>query len=549
MKTGTRRTSRASAARVRASGENRRKSALISSSSARARAEERLREQPARLDETQDVGHLLHELQLHQIELEMQNEELHRAKQELEASREKYFDLYDLAPVGYLTLSEKCLTLEANFTAASLLGLARGALISQPLTRFIVPEDQDIFNLCYKLLFETGTPQACELRMVRLDEAPFWARLDAKVAQDNATGRPLWWVVLNDITKIRQAEVDRERLVHFERLAQVMKCANDIVVLADEHGRILEANDRALEVYGYSLAELRQKTLEDLRAPASRAEYPHQTEQLETDGRAVFEALHQRRDGVVFPVEISARFLQITGVRCRLSVVRDISTRQRTEQELRELSGLFLQAHEEERRQIGKELHDSVAQDLAAVVISLSAAKKRLADGDKETRVLVADSLAVLERSAHDVRDLSHLLHPPFLEEVGLLGALRQHLSGFRRRSGITVNTELPESWSRLPGSMELVLFRVTQEALNNVRQHSGSRTVTVRLQRTDDTVTLEVVDQGHGLAGGTEEEVSGIGITGMRERLRLIGGTLEIKSSDHGTTVRAVVGVSPSGQ
>ncbi|MGE5531846.1 MAG: PAS domain S-box protein, partial [Bacteroidota bacterium] len=147
----------------------------------------------------------LHELRVHQIELEMQNEELRRMQAELEAARARYFDLYDLAPVGYCTLSEQGLILEANLTAATLLGVARSALVKQPISRFIFPEDQAIYYLFRKQLFETGTPQACELRMRRADAAPFWARLEATVAPD-AAGAPGCRVVLSDITARRQLE-------------------------------------------------------------------------------------------------------------------------------------------------------------------------------------------------------------------------------------------------------------------------------------------------------------------------------------------------------
>ena len=120
----------------------------------------------------EEAGRLLHELQVHQIELEMQNEELRRAQGELEASRARYFDLYDLAPVGYFTLSEQGLILEANLTAAAMLGVGRGDLVKQPFTRFILPEDQDIYYRHRKQLFETGSPQVCDLRMLRADAAP-----------------------------------------------------------------------------------------------------------------------------------------------------------------------------------------------------------------------------------------------------------------------------------------------------------------------------------------------------------------------------------------
>ena len=140
----------------------------------RRRAEELLRGNPADLAvlPPEEAGRLLHELQVHQIELEMQNDELRKAQLELEASRVKYFDLYDMAPVGYFTVSEKGLILEANLRAAQLLGVERNRLVKQPLTRYIVPEDQDIYYLHRKRLLETGARQVCELRMCRTGRLP-----------------------------------------------------------------------------------------------------------------------------------------------------------------------------------------------------------------------------------------------------------------------------------------------------------------------------------------------------------------------------------------
>ena len=153
-----------------------------------------------------EVRQTLHELRVHQIELEMQNEELRRTQGELEASRLRYFDLYDLAPVGYFTLSEAGLILEVNLTAATLLGVARSALIKQRLTSLILPEDQDIYYRHRKLLFETGAPQVCELRLVNSAAAPFWVRIDATVAQD-ADGAPVVCrTTMIDITDRKDAE-------------------------------------------------------------------------------------------------------------------------------------------------------------------------------------------------------------------------------------------------------------------------------------------------------------------------------------------------------
>jgi len=172
-------------------------------------AEERARAIQARLPETpsaEEAGRLIHELQVHQIELELQNEELRRAQGELEASRARYFDLYDLAPVGYFSLGEQGLILEANLAGADLLGLARRDLIHQPISRYIFPEDQDVYYRHRRQSLETDTPQECEIRMLRADADPFWARLESVVARDDENGDSVWRVVVSDIDARKQAE-------------------------------------------------------------------------------------------------------------------------------------------------------------------------------------------------------------------------------------------------------------------------------------------------------------------------------------------------------
>ena len=148
---------------------------------------------------------MLHELQVHQIELEMQNEELRQTQIELDSARSRYFDLYDTAPVGYCTVSEKGLILEANFTAATLLGVPRGDLVNKPVSRLIVKSDQDVFYRTRKALFETSAPQDCELQMHRPGGTTFWAQLRVVAALDNE-GEPVHRMVLSDITERKQLD-------------------------------------------------------------------------------------------------------------------------------------------------------------------------------------------------------------------------------------------------------------------------------------------------------------------------------------------------------
>jgi PAS domain S-box-containing protein len=187
--------------------------------SLRQRAEEVLRQQPEELREMPpgDIQHLIHELQVHQIELEMQNDELRRTQRELEASRDRYSDLYDFAPVGYFTLSEKGLILEANLTVATMLGVERGRLVKQPLSRFIASEDQDIYYFHRRKLFETQAPQVCEMRMGTKDGAQFWARIEATVTVDSE-GQAVCRATMSDITERKQLEAQLRQAQKMEAI-------------------------------------------------------------------------------------------------------------------------------------------------------------------------------------------------------------------------------------------------------------------------------------------------------------------------------------------
>jgi len=195
----------------------------------------------------EEARRTLHEQQMHQIELELQNDERRRTQAELDAARARYFDLYDLAPVGYVTLSEKGLILEANLRAANLLGAAKNRLVKRPLTRFILPEDQDIYHRNHKLLAETpspnsgqaGAPEVCELRLVRKDGARCWVRLDM-TAVPAADGAPVCRVAMSDITERKRAE--RYQVL----TAEILGIMNDTSDLADTINRILAAINREL---------------------------------------------------------------------------------------------------------------------------------------------------------------------------------------------------------------------------------------------------------------------------------------------------------------
>jgi len=215
----------------------------------------------------EETRHALHELRVHQIELEMQNKELRQTQEKLDAARARYFDLYDLAPVGYVTLSQKGTVIEANLTAATLLEVTRGALVKAPFSSFIIKEDQDIYFQFRKQLFETGKPQVCELRMVKKESPAFLAFLEATVAQGLATGESVGRVMMSDITELKRKEANNllEQMVEKQskQLRQetegrewpqaILQEGADTILLVDDEPHVLSALTRSLRNTGYEI--------------------------------------------------------------------------------------------------------------------------------------------------------------------------------------------------------------------------------------------------------------------------------------------------------
>lgn len=209
---------------------------------------------------------------------------------------------------------------------------------------------------------------------------------------------------------------------------------------------------------------------------------------------------------------------------------------------LRDLSARLLQLQDDERRRIARELHDSVGQMLAALNMNLSSVRNDVERLAKTANALV-DSENLVQQMSTEVRTISHLLHPPLLDEAGLSSALRWYVDGFAVRSKIKVDLDLPDDFRRLPRESETAIFRVVQECLTNIHRHSGSPIARIRLRQRENQVSVEIEDRGKGIPLEKQEEMNssgtpGVGIRGMRERLRQLGGTLVFRSGSSGTVV-----------
>ena len=216
----------------------------------------------------------------------------------------------------------------------------------------------------------------------------------------------------------------------------------------------------------------------------------------------------------------------------------------RTNQNLRELSARLMQLQDDERRRIARELHDSVGQTLAALGMNLTAVGNDI-ERLMKTASTVSDSAALVQELSQEVRTISHLLHPPLLDEAGLASALRWYIDGFAQRSKIEVDLEISADFERLERESETAIFRTVQECLTNIHRHSESPTARIRIAATDGHVRVEVQDRGLGISPEKQFEMAssgtpGVGIRGMRERLRQLGGSLDIHSNDQGTLIVA---------
>ena len=280
---------------------------------------------------------LLHELRVHQIELELQNEELRTAQEKLEASRAQYFDLYDLAPVGYFSISEKGLILQTNLAGVHLLGVMPDSLRARRFAGFILKEDQDVYYLRRKLLFETLAPQSCELRIVRKGASTLWVRLDMSLTQDSKSGEHVCLAAASDVTLRRQAEdALREKEAEFRAS---MEHSPDGILIFDIEGNLLYANHRCEEITGYRREELAGKNwLKFDVFPAGSLDGAARLLQGESTGPDELQLV--RKDGISVPVEINTSALRQGGRGTIMVFVRDIAERKQMEEELQKMAAV-----------------------------------------------------------------------------------------------------------------------------------------------------------------------------------------------------------------
>jgi PAS domain S-box-containing protein len=348
----------------------------------------------------------------------------------------------------------------------------------------------------------------------------------------------------------RRVSADEALRENEERYRMIFVDSGDAIVLADPEGALVEMNPAARRLLGFTGRGATLLSALDFLSPAT-------AELLEKEllgaGRVRdFEVALRRRDGQVLQCLVTAvaRRAEDGSLRGFQAIVRDVTERRAAEQALRELSGRILRIQDEERRRIARDLHDSTAQVLTALSLNLALIEGPDSIMSPRARGLLADSNALAAQCAQEIRSASYLLHPPLLEEAGVPAALRWYCEGAAGRTGLQVVMQISPNLGRLPVELETTLFRIAQESLSNIHRHSGSNVARIILSRGHKRVRLTVRDAGRGIPAERLALLNlapaslGLGIAGMRERVRELGGRFAVLSSPAGTTIRVALPV-----
>lgn len=396
----------------------------------------------------------------------------------------------------------------------------------------------------------------------------------------DATGRIIGASkVARDITERKHAE--RALQESEERFRAIVETTPECVKLVAADGTLLHMNPSGLAMLSANSPDrVVGNSVYDLIAPQDRDRFRAFNQRVCGGEKGSLEFDLVALDGVTRHVETHAAPLHMEDGRVvQLAVSRDITERARVQEQLRkseeglrnladqlekqvqsrtqeleqrnaevlqqseqlrELSNRLLQTQDDERRHIARDLHDSAGQIIAALAMNLASMTQHVRKNPILGKVL-DDSQTLIQQLNKEIRTTSYLLHPPLLDENGLPEAIRWYLHGLMERSGLSVDLEIADGFGRLPDEMELAIFRVVQECLTNIHRHSGSKIAMIRLSQTTDTVALEIQDQGKGIAPEKLNGIrarSGVGITGMRERVRHFQGTMQIHSNGKGTKI-----------
>ena len=480
---------------------------------------------------------LVNDFRIHRIEWEIHSEHLLRMKSLLEESRNKYRHLYDFAPIGYLSLDENGIISEANLTVAELLLVMKEELIGRSFSDFITPNSRDMAWSHLRQTLKNHTRGSCELELTRGNGDTLYVQLESTALQDVAGDSQRLRTTLTDITQRKRAEeaLQLER----EKIMRILDSMADAVCIIDEHYTVLYGNPalkmqlgsyNGLKCYGYFHG--RQEPCSNCNMKEVLAGNSYRAEWYCSKSEKNYDQIYTR--------------LSTTSeaISC-LGILRDVTDQRRLRDNLQFYVTQITKVQEEERKRIAHELHDDTIQALFSLLTDVD---DIISGGEKLSSADIRRLEQLKDRIDHimgAVRCFSHELRPGLLDQFGLIPSLEVLVKETNAKGGLNCKFKVTGRKKRLLPEVELVLFRVSQEALHNVRKHSQASKVLVSLKFEWDSVKLDIIDNGIGFR--LPKRIDGfvhngkLGLVGMSERTRLIGGTFSIESKIGGGTTLTV--------
>lgn len=501
--------------------------------------------EPAGVDGTNLID-LIQELEIQQVELQLQNEELREAAKRVEASERKYAELYQFAPVGYVTLDGQGTVAQANQAACQMLGLPFKRLKGRGFSLFVAREHHQVFFRSIREIAGTKKKENfCEIELVRSDNSTTYVQL--AVAAPHHEGRFRGWqLAFTDISERKRFE--KELMESEEKYRSIFEVAKDAIIVADtESGQILEVNAYACDLYGYAADEVLKLKKADLSAE------PDESDRVRSSPvNYVPLRYDKKKDGTVFPVEMSVSRHFQTGRLVSTYVVRDITERkekerrlEESERELRYLSSRLLTIQEQERKDLATELHDRVSTSLGAIKYFAENLFDRCVDesSKKGCDEGLHKLTSLIQNTMEESRRLMANLRPSILDDFGIVTTIqslcKQHAEIYENRH---VETDIRVVEQQVPEILKITIYRILQAALSNVATHSGAEFVEVGLRIADGKLELRVEDNGKGFdVSSARENSEAFGIFSMKEMAELSGGSFAVESrAEEGTAITA---------
>lgn len=537
-----------------------------------------------------DARRLVHELEVHRIELEMQNVELRQSRDEVELILDKYTDLYDFAPVGYFTLAADERIHLVNLTGSVLVGVERSKLIGRSFGMLISLKDRGRFKAFLKQVFANVNKQSADFELTGGHLKPRFVNLESQRSHQGAECS----AVMVDITERKQAE---DVLHRSEALFSTLVSQAPVgIYLVDSGLRLQQANPIAMRIFenvhplvGRDFSAVMRtvwprriadqivghfrrtlETGEPFQSPpfserrrdnGKKETYEWQiqrvtlpagefcvvcffnnvTERMKADAA-------QRRIEVLagsnlkLKQEIARRQVAQNDLRASRIEQSKILKQSRLQQiQLRELSHGVLNAQEEERKRISRELHDVIAQTLVGINVHLAALSKAAESDPADLQSHISRTQLLVEKAVEVVHNFALELRPTMLDDLGLVPALQTLMMRFMKDTGIRVSLKASAKVEKAGGAVRTALYRIVQESLTNVARHSGASRADVRIECIEGVVSMEVRDNGQGFNSNGKKH-NCLGLLGMKERVEMIGGTFRVETTPGKSTAILVV-------